>query len=439
MFNKALKHELLETQQQLAMYQHCLASIQSDMLHLSLNPQGNITIVNALFTQETGLTQNAIAGQNLAELVPVISRKSDNYQQLKQALAKQQHWVGAIEIANATDIYWLRIAIQPMVNHQGVCQSLEVFASNLTRTITTAHQYKNLVTAINRSMAVIEFSLDGIVLHANDIFLRTMGYSAQQVLGKHHRMFCPSDIVQSAQYEQFWQRLNRGEFIAERFRRLNSAGHEVWLEATYNPIFDNYGQLYKVVKFATDISKDVAREQQVNHAANIAYHSSRDTDGHATKGAQLMQQTATVMNSLAEQMSKASEHIDALDVQSKTISNIIQAISGIADQTNLLALNAAIEAARAGEQGRGFAVVADEVRELASRTSRATAEIVEVVTQNQTLTAQAVATINSGKQTTNDVVERVQQTSAVINDIRGGARTVVDAVSAFTDHLDEQR
>ncbi|WP_411268940.1 methyl-accepting chemotaxis protein [Pseudomonas guariconensis] len=138
-------------------------------------------------------------------------------------------------------------------------------------------------------------------------------------------------------------------------------------------------------------------ELAVSQAASIAFTTSQHTDESAQRGAQVVQQTVEVMRGLAGHMAEAAEGIAALDKQSQVIGSIIQSISSIAEQTNLLALNAAIEAARAGEQGRGFAVVADEVRQLASRTSQATVEIVSVVQQNQKLAEQAVAVIDSGK------------------------------------------
>ncbi|WP_371928590.1 methyl-accepting chemotaxis protein [Pseudomonas sp. SLFW] len=170
-------------------------------------------------------------------------------------------------------------------------------------------------------------------------------------------------------------------------------------------------------------------------AANIAFSTSQQTDSSAQKGAAVVQQTVEVMRELAGHMEQAADRISALDKQSQLIGSIIQAISSIADQTNLLALNAAIEAARAGEQGRGFAVVADEVRQLASRTSKATEEIVGVVKQNQVLAEQAVNVIISGKQQAQQGLELAGEAGSVIVEIQDGAQRVVSAVGQFANQL----
>ncbi|MFF7708641.1 methyl-accepting chemotaxis protein [Pseudomonas sp. NPDC007930] len=141
------------------------------------------------------------------------------------------------------------------------------------------------------------------------------------------------------------------------------------------------------------------------------------------------------MRELARHMQEAAEGIEALDQQSQVISNIIKTISGIAEQTNLLALNAAIEAARAGEQGRGFAVVADEVRQLASRTTQATAEIAGVVQQNQKLASDAVAIIGTGKEQAESGLGLANQAGEVIIEIQDGAQKVVSAVQQFATQL----
>ena len=209
----------------------------------------------------------------------------------------------------------------------------------------------------------------------------------------------------------------------------------VWLEASYNPIFNEQNELYKVVKFATVITEQVERELAIAEAADIAYSTSTETDHLADQGAAVIEQAVKVMNELAVQMSQAGDEISALDKQSQLIASIVQSISSIADQTNLLALNAAIEAARAGEQGRGFAVVADEVRQLASRTSKATEEIVEVVQKNQSLTQSSVKAIKQGEDKAQEGLELSNESGIVMSNIKKGAQQVVDAVSQFANQL----
>jgi methyl-accepting chemotaxis protein len=229
--------------------------------------------------------------------------------------------------------------------------------------------------------------------------------------------------------------LNKGEFVAGRFERIDSRGQTVWLEATYNPVYDTEGALCKVVKFATVVTDQVIREQQVSEAAQTAFEISQQTDVSAQRGAVVVNDTMHTMRKIAVDMQAASGGVEALGKQSLLISSIIQTISSIAQQTNLLALNAAIEAARAGEQGRGFAVVADEVRQLAGRTSSATEEIASVVLQNQKLVDETVAEMANSKSQAEQGLELATQAGEVIVEIQDGARRVVDAVGKFASQI----
>ncbi|MFG0467362.1 methyl-accepting chemotaxis protein [Pseudomonas putida] len=198
---------------------------------------------------------------------------------------------------------------------------------------------------------------------------------------------------------------------------------------------DAQGKLYKVVKFATVITDQVAREEEVSQAASIAYDISQRTDVTARRGAEVVQNTVQTMRRISEEMQSASSGIEALGKQSLLISSIVQTIGGIAQQTNLLALNAAIEAARAGEQGRGFAVVADEVRQLAGRTSAATEEIVNVVQQNQSLTDEAVRGMANSRGQAEQGLALANEAGSVIVEIQDGAQQVVNAVGRFASQL----
>ncbi|MFW8591312.1 methyl-accepting chemotaxis protein [Glaciecola sp. 2405UD65-10] len=438
-FNQKLEAELLATQNDLYLKKQIFDSLSDEMLHIELCEKGLVKNVNELFVNETNMQLEEIAERQFLDLVHHKSRTSQHYKNLKNALENKQHWCGAVELHKNDKVIWLRVIIQPILDKNKNCLYFDIFANNLSRTIEKSVHQDNMMSALLRSMAVIEFTPQGIIEDANALFLTSMGYQLDEIVSKHHRIFCLEEESSSSDYVEFWKKLNRGEFIAQRFQRVDKHGNIVWLEASYNPIFDSYGNLYKIVKFATNITEQVLLEEKTNKAAMIAFEISQDTDKHANHGAELMQQTADVMNQLGEHMTSASENINALETQSKTIATIIQSISSIADQTNLLALNAAIEAARAGEQGRGFAVVADEVRELASRTSRSTKEIVDVVAKNQDLTSHAVSTIHDSQNTASNVSSRLSETSVVIEDIREGAQKVVEAVSTFVTNLDDRK
>ena len=111
-------------------------------------------------------------------------------------------------------------------------------------------------------MAIIEFDLDSKVLHANDNFLKTMGYSLKEIEGRHHEIFCEESYRKSEEYRQLWQPLKDGKFVSGRFKRLDRNGNEIWLEANYNPVLDDKGHVVSFVKFATDITESVLQNRE---------------------------------------------------------------------------------------------------------------------------------------------------------------------------------
>jgi len=436
MFNTRLKQELSALREELSSLQQVKESLESEMLCLTLDAEGRVEWANANFLQELAYSMSQLLGRPVDELVPAYLRQDEFQQRFKNALVRGEHFAGAVRLlrGNGKEA-WLRSIVQPVRSSDGRIKHISIFSSDLTRTIEASREHENLITALVRSTAVIEFDLDGHVLTANARFLNAMGYSLAQIQGKHHRIFCEPAEYNSAEYQNFWKRLNAGEFVAERFKRVDSHGRAVWLEATYNPVLDANDRLYKVVKFATVITDQVNREQAIAEAANIAYNTSLHTDSSAQRGTTVVTQAVDVMRELAHHMQRAGEGIEALNAQSQVIGSIVKTISGIAEQTNLLALNAAIEAARAGEQGRGFAVVADEVRQLASRTSKATEEIVGVVRQNQDMARDAVNLMTDGRQQAEQGLALAAEAGTVIVEIQDGAQKVVSAVGQFANQL----
>ena len=436
MFNSKLKQEIRQLREDLMSVEQVKSSLDSEMLVLQLDPQGRIEMVNGNFESEMLYRCEQLLGRNIEDIVPSHVKSLDFYQRMKSAISRGEHLNGAFRLLRGNgQEAWLRSILQPVKNGEGRIKYFTLHSSDLTRTIETSREHESLIKALMRSTAVIEFDLDGTILTANERFLATVGYRLEQIRGKHHRMFCEPEEVNSAGYQAFWDKLRRGEYVAERFKRIDAHGRVIWLEASYNPIFDAHDVLYKVVKFATVITDQVNQEQAVAQAADVAYSTSLGTDVSARKATEVVTQTVSVMRGLEASMQEAAEGIQALDTQSRVIGSIIKTISDIAGQTNLLALNAAIEAARAGEQGRGFAVVADEVRQLASRTSTATEEIARVVKQNEQLAQAAVEIIDTSKRQAEQGLALADETGNVIVEIQDGAKRVVDVVGQFSSRL----
>ena len=433
MFNTRLKDKIQQLEKRLGALEQVKATLDLETVSVTLDAAGVILEVNALFETELGFTQAELSGRALREFSPSELSGDVHQRRALDAVAQGKHYSGTLRLCSREGRHvWLRAMVIPFAGDSGRVERIVLYSSVLTRTIEASRENEALVGALMRSTAVIEFSLDGLVLTANQNFLDAMGYTLPQILGKHHRIFCAPSDAQSEEYDRFWQTLRQASYVAGRFCRVDKYGNEVWLEASYNPIVDANGKLYKIAKLATVITDQVTRERAVSEAAGMAHGTSVRTNASAQQGREVIQNTVTTLNTLSALMEDAAHGIEALDAQSQAIGTIVKTIGSIADQTNLLALNAAIEAARAGEQGRGFAVVADEVRNLALRTTKATAEIFEVVKNNQVLASSAVTMIGKSRQQAGAALDLASEADEVIKDIQQGANSVVVAVEQFS-------
>ncbi|MCF5912509.1 methyl-accepting chemotaxis protein [Aeromonas veronii] len=427
MFNSKLKAELQQCQDQLLEQQGFFDAVHGSVATITFTPDGTVLAANDLFLNVVGFSAPEVIGQHHRIFCDKLYAQSSDYQQFWADLKQGRSRTGVFQRFNKRgEVIWLEATYFP-VKLRGVVTKVIKIAADITEHHLQLLSQQAVVTALDRSLAVIEFTPGGDVIAANGNFLHTMGYTLAQVQGKHHRIFCDDQFYRDQPH--FWDELGRGQFKSGLFCRQNSHGSKVWLEATYNPILDDNRRVVKVIKFASDITERINKSDAVREAAMLAHDAARETLNCAERGAGLLSSVVDTSSLIASQLTHSIGLINQLNEQSRSIEAIVSTISSIADQTNLLALNAAIEAARAGEQGRGFAVVADEVRQLAARTSLSTDEIAKVVQNNRELTAKVTSEMSDVASSAELGKQQVGEVNEVMSDIRREANNVSSTVS----------
>ena len=437
MFNTLLKNELAARTAEVVEFKGLIAALERSMAVVEFDLTGKVLRGNDNFLKTMGYREDELLSKSHQDFCSPSLTRSREYSEFWAQLRAGKFVSGTFQRVNGRgQNIWLEASYNPVTDESGKVLKVVKYALDVTAKVSQEAEIRGKLAALDRAMAVIEFDLSGNVLVANDNFLKVMGYGAGELKGKQHRMFCEPSLVNSAEYSDFWRRLNAGEFFSGQFKRLAKNGRVVWLEASYNPVYDADGKLYKIVKFASDISDRVEKFEADSRGASRAYHISAETEKVAEHGAEVIQQTAREMRQIADNIGASARLVSQLGERSEQITAIVNTIRGIADQTNLLALNAAIEAARAGDQGRGFAVVADEVRQLAGRTSRSTAEIAEMIGMILTETRDAVASMDATQEGAQRGVSLADQAGTVILQIRTGTSDAVQAVSMFASSHD---
>ncbi|WP_447733683.1 methyl-accepting chemotaxis protein [Aeromonas veronii] len=427
MFNFKLKAELQACQMQLAQAQAFIDAVKVGVATISFTPSGEILEANPLFLNVVGYSEQEVIGKHHRIFCDAHYVQSSSYAQFWEQLRQGHSHSGTYQRFDKQGReLWLEATYFPVKLDGKVVRVVKI-ASDITESYQQLSRQKAIISALDRALAIIEFTPKGEIVTANQNFLSCVGYSLSQLKGQHHRLFCDESFYREQPH--FWDDLAHGQLKSGLFSRRDSHGNEIWLEATYNPIKDECGKVVKVIKFASEVTERIKRAQAVSEAANIAQTISQETTRFAETGSELLAASVAISSAISEQVSRTSGLIGQLNEQSKSIEAIVSTISSIAEQTNLLALNAAIEAARAGDQGRGFAVVADEVRQLAARTSLSTGEIASVVQKNRELTAQITGNINEVATSAQRGKEQIGEVSGVMAQIEQGAINVTETVS----------
>lgn len=423
-----------------------IKAIETSMAVIEFDLDGTILTANENFLQATGYRLDEIKGQHHRMFVDDELARSEEYRDFWHRLRNGGYEAGQFKrVRKDGRELWIEASYNPIFDTAGRPVKVIKFASDVTDSVLTAQEAASKLDAISRSQAVIEFRTDGTILTANENFLSAVGYSLDEIRGKHHRMFVETQEADSAAYAAFWDKLRGGAFEARVYKRVCKDGSPIWIQASYNPIFDSSGRTYKIVKYATDVT-DMMR------TVDLAEDTSRNVQSVATAVEELSASIQEISQNMARS-TEATRAIMDVSVSSneaaeqlvgtmQSMQSIVDLIESVAGQVNLLALNATIEAARAGDAGRGFAVVASEVKNLASQTSAATEQISGGIENIQTIARSVSDAVKNTLSSASNVesyvsatASAIEEQSVVTRDISDNTARTVNSVQDIAERI----
>ena len=402
-----------------------IQAIRRSQAVIEFDLNGRILDANDIFLQVMGYTLPEIVGQHHRLFVPAADRDTPAYREFWAGLARGEYRKAEFKrIAKGGGEVWLLATYNPIMTPDGKPFKVVKFASDVTEARIEAANYMGQVQAIGRSQAIIEFGLDGTILTANQKFLDATGYTLAEIAGRLHRIFVPPSERDSAEYRAFWTALGAGEYRAGEYRRVRKDGTEVWLQGTYNAIYDLNNKPFKVVKFATEVTSRVSARQQFGELIETVAAAAHELSASINEISGTMVRSQETASSAVDRVEAADQSAQRLSAAARAMGRVVDLINNIAGQINLLALNATIEAARAGEAGRGFAVVATEVKNLANQARGATEEIIKEIDGIRLVSRDVVESLSAIKQAIDSVSEFVTSTTAAVEEQSAVTETI---------------
>ena len=418
--------DVTDQKRQTSDYAGQIEAIGKSQAVIEFDMDGKILMANQNFLDAMGYTLAEVQGKHHQIFVDPAYAKSPEYTKFWETLRSGKYMSAEYQrFGKGGKEVWIQASYNPILDMNGRPFKVVKYATDVTAEKLRAADYAGQIEAIGKSQAVISFELDGTIIDANDNFLNAMGYKLADLKGRNHSMCVDPEYVKTDAYKDFWAALRRGEYQSGEFKRMGKGGKDVWISASYNPVFDMNGRPFKVVKYASDVTKQVMTRTT---AEELAEGSSASAEAVASASEEMlaaiqeisesMHRSQIAVNDIVAKSEMADGIRTELESTSESMSGVVQIIRDLAEQVNLLALNATIEAARAGDAGKGFAVVAGEVKNLATQTAKATDQI--------------EAQINSMLSITKRVVDSTREISESAGSVSDYVNTVASAVEEQT-------
>lgn len=277
----------------------------------------------------------------------------------------------------------------------------------------TTKQQLEILSSIQSHLAMIMFDTSGYVTWANSHFTSAMGYTVEEIIGLHHSKFCLPEFASSSAYENLWRDLRKGKAFQDKIIRVARGGERLTLEATYMPVY-NEGIVDAIIKVATDVtSRETVIKQSTADLKALVEKITVNTD-------EVLEASKVIVTHMSE-MSRESSTVEK---QVRSIQSVTTIVKEIASQSHLLGLNAALEAARAGELGRGFEVVANEIRKMAGSSKQSAEDITDQLTNIST-------SVSSMIQSIEDITKQISINTHSIEQLK----KAYDHIASTTEHL----